>query len=350
MYRRGNTAVQVALMLTMLLGFAAVGVDLSVKRFNERQALNAAEAAAHAAAAQLDGTSAGVTNARSLAVQLAAQNQFAGSAASVDANTSNDPAGNVVVGYVDDAGTFVADATPTTATAVKVQVARTDLPTYFAKPAFNVTHMSAGGTAVAVAGGPTSSDCPIPIAVPACQLESAADICNFDVVFNSDGKDNAGWALPGYARPNASTLTNAVQNCMGEVDTVDVVSLNNGTVTAALQALAAEVSASTDYWNTADWGTQPTRSSRSGITTANYGKVLLTELMVYDDPNGCADPSYNALGVPVRGFATAAIYDVETSGPVTNRNIRMRVFCSESDNRGGGAYYGTTSPPRFVTP
>jgi Flp pilus assembly protein TadG len=350
MFRRGNTAVQVALMLTMLLGFAAVGVDLSVKRYNERQALNAAEAAAHAAAAQLDGTSTGVTNARLLAVQLAASNPFAGSPANVDANTSNDPAGNVVLGRVDETGAFVADATPETATAVRVQVARTDLPTYFAKAAFDVSHMSAGGTAIAVAGGPSSSDCPIPIAVPACQLDAAADICNLDIVFNSDGKDNAGWALPGTARPDANSLANAVQDCMGQVDTVDVVSLNNGTVTNALHAMASEVSASTDYWNTAEWGKIPNRSTRSGITAANYGKVLLTELMVYDDPNGCADPSYNATGVPVRGFATAAIYDVETSGPVSNRNIRMRVFCAESDNHGGGGFYGTDAPPRFVTP
>ncbi len=265
----------------------------------------------------------------------------------LDANVGNAPDGDVVLGRIDADGHFVADATAA-ATAVHVNVERTDLPTYFAQAAFGTPTMSAGGRATAVAGGPSSSECPLPIAVPSCQLDAAADVCNLDIVFNSDGVDNAGWALPGSSRPNANALRNAITSCTAAATTVDVISLNNGSVNAAMIELASAVSASPDRWS-ASWGTQPTRSARSGISVPNYGKVLLRELVVYDDPKGCTDPKYNALGVPVRGFATAAIYDVETSGPVASRNIRMRVLCGESEERGGGGFYGTTSAPQFVS-
>lgn len=338
--RRANVVITFAILSAVLLGMAAISIDLSALRVWQQELKQAAEAGAHAGAAQLDGTTEGMTAAQSTAVLLATENHAAGTDVTASMLT-------VDLGRV-EGGVFVADTSePQRVTAVRVRAVRDDLDSFFAYPAFLREHLAAADTAVAVSGGPYSVDCPLPIAIPTCVVDPVVETCNLDVVFSSAGEDNAGWALLGDAPPNASDVRSAIDVCVaGDVTTR--VSLMNGAVASAAQELAGTVAEQTTYWQAADWGPLPAQSARSGIPAADYGKVLWRRIIVYDDPSGCSNPTFNGTGYTVTGFATAVVYDVDTTGAVGDRAIRMRVVCDEAEDPGGGGFYGTWSPPRIM--
>ncbi len=81
--RRGSYAVIVALMLVILLGFAALAIDLTYLRLTRLQAQNAADAGAHAALVELR-ASRDANTARGRAVSVVNLNVVAGEPAQVD--------------------------------------------------------------------------------------------------------------------------------------------------------------------------------------------------------------------------------------------------------------------------
>ena len=84
--RRGNYAILVALLLIVLLGFAALAVDMSYIRLARLQAQNAADAGAHAALTELR-LSRDQDAARARAEQIVNLNSIAGDAAVIDPAT-----------------------------------------------------------------------------------------------------------------------------------------------------------------------------------------------------------------------------------------------------------------------
>lgn len=339
MRTRGNVAIVVSLSMIALIAVAAISVDLGALRVWQIELHNAAEAGAHAGAARLDGTLAGMSAARDFAVATGGANTTAGAPVRIE------PADVELGRWI---GTdFVADASdPALVTAVRVTARRDDLDSFFAQ-VLGWEHLATSDAAIAVSGGPFQADCPLPIAVPSCEIEAVGETCNLDVTFNSAGEDNAGWALLGDVRPSAASLRDAMVSC-DAASANDVMSLNNGAVTSAAQYLADMVADQPTLWDAAAWGPLPERSARSGIPVEDYGHVLKSRVMVFEDPSGCANPSFNGTAVPLTGFATAVVYDVETTGPVDTRNVRMRVVCDTSDEPGGGGWYGTWAPPRMV--
>lgn len=168
-------------------------------------------------------------------------------------------------------------------------------------------------------------------------------------MLNSDNNDNAGWANLGQSRPNATTVRDAITACgLGEVQTADLVSLNNGSINSAMHAMANAVSTSTTSWNTAEFGTQPARSPNSGVCP--YGRVLKTHFLVFEDPANCMGTKYNGTSLPVVGFVTAYVYDVDTRGNVNQRTLRARIRCEVDPSAiGGGGFFGTVAPPHLVS-
>jgi hypothetical protein len=169
-----------------------------------------------------------------------------------------------------------------------------------------------------------------------------------DITFGPDNGDNGAWARLGSSRPNAASIRSQLDSCTDQPTTDDIVSLNNGQVSSAAKQLVDMVTASTDTWDTSEWGAQPARSSRSGISAANYGKVYYTEIIVFEDPENCSNTSFNDTGLEVKGFATAAIWDVDTSGSAAQRKIRMKITCSANDEPAGGGFFGTRGRSRLV--
>jgi hypothetical protein len=84
--RRGSYAIMVALLLIVMLGFAALAIDLSYLRLARLQAQNAADAGAHAALTELR-MSRDQDAARSRAAQIVNLNHIAGDLAVLDPGT-----------------------------------------------------------------------------------------------------------------------------------------------------------------------------------------------------------------------------------------------------------------------
>ena len=76
-HRRGSYAIMVALLMIVLLGFAALAIDLSYLRLARLQAQNAADAGAHAALTEFRVTR-DEDAARARAVQIVNLNRVAG--------------------------------------------------------------------------------------------------------------------------------------------------------------------------------------------------------------------------------------------------------------------------------
>ncbi len=107
--RKGAITILAALMSIVLIGMVAFCVDigyvLSAKEELQRSADSSALAACWEFGSQLakgNSTTAAAGYARTTAAQYAALNRVTGSPMSLDANTSNDPNGDVVLGYIAD--------------------------------------------------------------------------------------------------------------------------------------------------------------------------------------------------------------------------------------------------------
>ena len=124
----------------------------------------------------------------------------------------------------------------------------------------------------------------------------------------------------------------------------DIVTLNNGQVSSAGTTLASTVAASSDRWDSR-WGTEPARSSQSGLTATQYGRVLKGQIIVFDDPAACSNTKYNGSRLDIVGYMQVAIYDVDTTGNSGTRKVRWHSYCEMSSGVGGGGYYGKTVYP-----
>jgi hypothetical protein len=113
--RRGNYAILTALVLVVLLGFAALAIDLSYIRLTRLQAQNAADAGAHAALLELRSTQ-DQDASRARADQIVSLNVVAGEPAAIE------PGRDVVFGGWDfDTKTFDPDADYVNAVEVTVR-------------------------------------------------------------------------------------------------------------------------------------------------------------------------------------------------------------------------------------
>jgi Flp pilus assembly protein TadG len=109
--RAGAVVPLVALMMVFLLGMVAFAVDIGYIAVVQKEMQNAADAAAMAGTSQLldrnalkgsPNQSAAVSNARTVAQTYSSKNTGGGVALALDANTSNDPGGDIVCGRLAD--------------------------------------------------------------------------------------------------------------------------------------------------------------------------------------------------------------------------------------------------------
>lgn len=99
---KGVVVVYVAIGIIVLIGFVGLAVDLGYMYVVKGQLQNAADAAALAGAAKLDGTTSTIqTDARTEAVSFALKNKAAGQDVTIDPNAGNAVTGDVVVGNWD---------------------------------------------------------------------------------------------------------------------------------------------------------------------------------------------------------------------------------------------------------
>ncbi|MFZ5482461.1 MAG: pilus assembly protein TadG-related protein [Myxococcota bacterium] len=333
-------ALIVAGLLTLVVFALAFVVDLSYAFTVKSQLQNAADAAGHAAVAELDGTRDGLDAARSAAVRWAAANEAAGERVAVD------PLDDVRLGYWDEGSdAFVESDDPLRVDTVVV-TARGRAPGFFAPIAFGVIELSAAARTTVQGGGVGRVGCYLPLAVPSCLVEhNVGGICDVTLTFAPVSDKNAAWArIDETGRPNAAWLREQLDSCVDEEASVgDGMFLDNGVVTPALRTIAERIETSSYQW-APRWGTRPAQLDGSAVSAEAYGRVVSGPVAVFESDTCAGSPFTRS--TTVIGFAQAAIYDVRVGA---NPTIRAKIVCGEEVGTVAGGIAGTgyLAAPRF---
>ncbi|HEX9101519.1 MAG TPA: pilus assembly protein TadG-related protein [Polyangia bacterium] len=206
--QRGNIAILFALLLPVLLGFAALVIDLGHGWQVRNQLQNDADSAALAGVRDLDGTAARFATAINSAVQYAALNSANGSSVTL-------PASNVTLGNWNfNTRTFTAASAstpPYKVNAVSVTAPTLTLRTWFA-PILGINSENVTTAAIAVGGSPDAT-CGFPLAVPACSIinDDGTIRCNTTLTFGQATTDNVGFTV---FTPTSPVDTNNVECLM----------------------------------------------------------------------------------------------------------------------------------------
>jgi Flp pilus assembly protein TadG len=205
--REGSVAIMSVFLIVIMLGTAALVIDVG-QTFKVRSELqNVADAAALAAAQRLNGTSTGIAAAKGV-IQTFGQAHVAEHQAmnfSTDMTVefgrwyfagSTGPACSPTPCFVSYGSS---PATPSLATAVRVTALRTaaagNAVDHFFAPLLGKQSSDAKADAVAVGGGPAEVNCAFPLVVPDCQIQKAATdgTCGWCMTFAAAPSDTAGW-------------------------------------------------------------------------------------------------------------------------------------------------------------
>jgi hypothetical protein len=323
---------------------------------------NAADAASHAGARMLDGGDQGLVEAKQTAAALFAANLAHGEAL----DTTNTV---IELGALDDAGVFQVQTDASEIMAVRVTVNNESYASLMASTV-GINALVSSASSTAQSGGPSAADCPLPLAFPTCLIEALGGLdgnyCGADLVinYNPAPTDNVGWALINDTTVGANEVRDQLGTCSHTAysDTDDdLLSLNNGQIQNALNLVAAMLSDSSHpdmtKWDS-DWGLAPKQSLGSDIPVSTYGtQALVGPVALFDEDDYCkGGGSFNAKNLPIAGYATIAIYDVEGATGKTDINkistekqAHLRVLCDqESDHAGGGAWGGTKVRPTLA--
>ncbi len=335
--RTGASAVVLALAMLVLLGAAALVVDLGHITTVRAELQAAADAAAHAGARQLDGSAEGVLRAADQALRFAAANEAAQEAVSL----SGDGAA-LELGVWED-GSFASGGPPEEINAVRALARRADLIPWFSGAAFGTDALAASAESIAVHQRDVAGEmeCFLPLAVADCTITDlyGSGVNFVDLTINPPGVDNVGWAMPG-GNPSSDWLQDQLRDCGhdGTATVGDDVGLGNGTATSVLTEIADLLSEGTGTaWNGDHWGSLPPQLEGSGVDPASFGNTLEGVLFTFTDDGYCAGGGggFNEHQA-ISGFVWAAIYDVVTHGPAAGRTIRVRLEVTETREVGSG--------------
>lgn len=324
----------VAVLLAVVIVVLAFVVDLGYAWVVRGQLRNAADAGAHAAVAELDGTAAGVAAARATAITWAARNVAGGEAVSLAPS-------DVRFGAWDlDAGAFVVLVDPRDISAVAV-TARGSAPAFFAPVAFGIDSFDATVTSTVQGGSVGRVGCYLPLAVPSCLITAGDGICNQTLTFHPTAQKNVAWARVGSTGSVTATWVNdQLRSCTDEdAEVGETLQMSNGTMATSVSVLADQIASGTRLWDTSEWGAQPARMSDSAVSTADYGHVVSGPVVVFESSN-CAGGPY-ATSSTVSGFAWAVVYDARVGA---DASIAARILCDEEDGPIPGGIAGTGYP------
>jgi Flp pilus assembly protein TadG len=214
---RGNIGTWAVLSFVAVAGFMALSIHAGRSYSNRVELQNAADAAALAAAAQLDGTQAGIDAATEAAAQFGAAHLTENVAVGITA-------ADLTFGNWDRATQTFTEVTGRGAAdlrsiiAVQVRDARLTLPVGFGAFLGGGMTTSVRSSAVAVGGGPCDDHCAFPGAFADCMLVNPDGSLNCDerfYVLNSDWQDNLGLTSLDPAQPaNVPSVRAALNACV----------------------------------------------------------------------------------------------------------------------------------------
>ena len=323
----GASAVVVALLLAALGGCVALVINVGHLMMVRNQLQNACDAAALAAAREIDGTHGGLQRGRDLAVEFAGRNV-------TDRNlpVGIDRDADVIYGRWNpllpkaSAFTPISESAPNAAgsvNAVRVLAGRTPArgnPLEVYLPAFSggVTQGHISAEAIAVHGGPCDN-CSVPLVFADCLIVQPDGTlnCGETLVFRSDTTDNVGFT-------NLEDGVNSVSTS-GIIDILDH------------DCSAVGVGANVGVGNGNNLNNNVIKAFRDYLVR-NGNKVTVP---VVSPPGGCP-AKFNGLQ-PVVGFATFTILGL--TGP-PDQSITIRLDCNQvvEAKSVGCTDFGTYSP------
>lgn len=375
--RRGN-ALFIITVLTTMIGFTAMSVDIGLVTVAQSQLQVAADAAALAAAGSLDGTAEGLEAAAEAAAEIASEHSFLGNRLSVR------PSDVELALFDEETGTLVPTADALEADAVRITLQPQRVTTSFASVAFGVTHASVQVSTVARrpsgAGPAASSTCFLPVAVPDCHVTGVAEGENpppirlhigtrtpftpaeahlagllrttLDALELTYGAEyvatleeilaphlwpggvppsDFGWARPEVAVDESWLDTNLAGRCdAGEIIVGELVELDEAdhgdVLTDILDILDDRGAVAPDPW-LPDIAL-PVRDGVSGnllwssdVAVDAWGNTMQGPVALVD-AGDCGAPTVTG-PLTVTGIAWGAIYDVKTTGPARNLWLQL---------------------------
>jgi Flp pilus assembly protein TadG len=212
---RGAVLVLVAVMIVVLIAFAALVIDIG-KMYKVRGELqNASDSAAHAAAISLDHTAAGIAAARDKAKEYALLHNADGTGVALDDS-------DIIFGHWDEATrTFTAlgtdPADPAAVNAVRVidrrQQATQNSVALNLAPLLGMPQVDVHSDAIAIAGGPRG-ECGFPMVVPDCTLNQALEdgTCAHCMTYQDNNTDTAGWTSFDAGSVGGPTITALIRS------------------------------------------------------------------------------------------------------------------------------------------
>jgi Flp pilus assembly protein TadG len=364
---RGTAALWLLLLLPVLLGFAALVVDIGNARLRRAELQVAADAAAWSGAGELNLTQAGMIAAREATALVAAANLAA------DTPVVLEPSDIEIGAWDPDDSTFTTTTDPQRANAVRVVARRDDLTPFFARAVYETEGLDVGVESIAIRGpyvGAAEVPFYLPFGLPACVFEqhTTDELVDMDFLLNPAGEDNAGWGLVEGPTSTAALADHldeilpcilqyqeegVINPACATVSTSDDLDLNNGEHSAALKALADAIGEGA-LWDEEVWGDLPARHDGSAVDPNLYGHMLAGPLPVFDGGNEyCEGGGGWTETAPIVGFVWAAVYDVRWKGAAAQRNVWIRLNFHHPYDVGtapGGGPYGVVAagPPLVV--
>jgi Flp pilus assembly protein TadG len=344
---RGVTAVLVAVLMAMLLGFVALAMNLGHRTAVRGQLQNAADAAALAGAKELDGTLAKIT---SQSPELMAAN-FSARHQSDRLDVTIDPTVDVTLGNWDPYATNLATAfTPITAAtaadarnvnAVQVttfrQASRGNTVAVWMDAFLGNTNkgMDVVTQAVAVNGGPCIDDCPdVPLAFFTCGLVQSNDALNcwtyphmtYTATFSPDPSDTVGFSSLSSASASTTVYRDILggNNCANYLTHVgESVNVSNG---AQLNALC---------------GTDNPPGFNKFCLADNNGDCTIHPKIHAPVVDGDCPPKFNQAHTVV-GFATLIMTKLSCKG--ATKYMEFQFLCDQiapNPDKIGCGFWGT---------
>ncbi len=335
-----------ALMLPVLLGFAALAVDVSYFWVVRSELQNAADAASLAAVRDLNGTPAKLPLARVSAFNYGRLHLADARPVVLDLNVGNDPTGDIVLGnWSFTSRTFTPAGALMPAYAINAVSVRTErsaadgsaVATFLGR-VFGRTAVDVVTSAVAVGGSPNTA-CAAPLAVAECSIlqPDGSLRCNADLTFGQATTDTVGFTLFSSQNPTTPAVTCMFARMLGRPcpANCDCSTSCNSTGTAT-----GEIKISNG--NNLSQTTVDDINAAVDAARANGGLFLQVPVV---DSGGygagtCGGFNYNQ-DRGVLGFVTIELTGASFS---PNKAIYSKVNCDRSGYEPpGGAFFGYTS-------
>ena len=337
--RSGAVLIMVALIMLVLLGFAALAVDTGYFFATKNELQNIADAAALAAAGELGDQyvkeeTVDETAIKAVAVDVGTKNQAGGKY-----NITIDSANDIEIGTWDQDTDPKFDTSGTPPNAVRVVARRDGLANSAVSSFFggilgvNVVNVSADATAALDAPGQIEpGGIPIPVGISKYWFDEShwppGEFCDQDIKFNPTGglEGCAGWHTYDSSPANASKLRNILDGLRtGDFKSPETVAgvtkyaFTGGTVASAFSNL------------------EELYDSQKGNCEDGDPDKWCVYVVVYDRDD-CSNPNKS---ITIVGFAPTVVTGVY--GP-PKKTIEARVLCEKAVlSRGGGGYYGIRS-------